>query len=392
MTTSQLLEQSNGFEVTNVSSSKLSVMVAITFHYRKSRLQYLFEVIRAFCEYPVESLALYIITNVDDPVTIGHIDTLFAPLLERQPCRGVGKRTLTIESWPALDDPWHLPWCHKHLIVDEFMKPGRPFTHFIYVEDDIVLPTEQFLYFVHYRPLLQPYGLIPSFQRIEFNSLEGRLYLADQVGLSDYFSRKSVRLDGISFVAPDYPYSAMYILDSQLADEYVRTRSFDCKESVSVRPQWGLAERAAMGLCYENAPDGFPCRYVIPVNPETLTMPSWAWIYHTASRYCHDPRTLYGKTPPRHMFSDDPETVNWFPPTRLDSLKWLAKRVVRRIRYGRPRSTGNDAVQAGRCLLCDKGESEATSCHDPSCPGRFLRRKAALARQANTERRGLHVS
>lgn len=364
-----------------MAAPKLNLMVAITFHYRKNRLRYLFEVIRTFCEYPVESLALFIITNIDEPDKIRHIDALFSPLLERPPGRAAGERTLTIESWPALTDPWHLPWCHKHLIVDEFMKTGAPFTHFIYIEDDIVLPAEHFLYFAHYRPLLRPHGLIPSFQRVEFNSRDGQLFLVDQIGLSDYPSHRSVHLDDISFVTPDYPYCGMYILDQELAEEYLRTRSFSREESSTVRPQWGLAERAAMGLCYENRPENYSCRYVIPVHPATLQMPSWAWAYHIAARYCEDPRTLYGKTPPKHLFSKDPRTVNWLPPTRLDNLKSLAKRVIRRIRHGPSPGSGTDQVPPNRCLLCDEDESNAASCLAPTCPGRLRTTKKELSKQ-----------
>src|SRR4029078_29643 len=113
-------------------------------------------------------------------------------------------------------------------------------------------PFDNFQYFVRYRHSLQASRLIPSFIRIEFNSNDNRLYIVDQIGVSDLMSRKVVNVDSYSFVNPDYPHNAMFILDRDLALEYINTRSFDRDRSIEVRPQWGLCERASMGLCFED--------------------------------------------------------------------------------------------------------------------------------------------
>lgn len=42
------------------------ILVSITFHYRAARLEYLFGVIRALSEYPVEVLDIVVVTNVDN--------------------------------------------------------------------------------------------------------------------------------------------------------------------------------------------------------------------------------------------------------------------------------------------------------------------------------------
>jgi hypothetical protein len=270
--------------------------------------------------------------------------SLCSPLLERHPARPSSTKTLSAESFPDLSDPWHLPWCHKRLISDRFLAVGAAFTHYIHVEDDILLSFDNFRYFIRYRELLRNRRLIPSFQRVEFNSNDNRLYLVDQIGVSDVASLGQIDLDNFRFVNPEYPHNAMFILDKNLALEYVNTRSFDRERSMDVRPQWGLCERASMGLCFENPPDGFSCRYVIPVDPATLKSPYWSWVYHVASKYTKNPRVPFGKTQPAQLFSRDTGVINWSRPTRVDNAIWRLKHLPARLWHGRPPSTGQSAM------------------------------------------------
>src|SRR5205823_4628025 len=123
------------------------ILATVTFHFRESRLKYLFQVIRALCEYPVDALDVVVVTNV---------------------------------------------------------------------EDDIVTSFDNFCYFVRYREALKDKRLIPSFQRIEYNDADNRLYLVDQLGACDLSARNHVDVDGYAFVNLDYPYNAMFILDREL--------------------------------------------------------------------------------------------------------------------------------------------------------------------------------
>src|SRR5262245_12066920 len=126
----------------------LRLLVAVTFHYDDKRLRYLFQVIRGMSDFPVEHLEVVVATNVDNAAKLNRIRSLCDPLLDAPPWSG-GK-VLSIESYPQLDDPWHLPWCHKHLITDRFLAQGSSFTHFVHVEDDLLLSLDNLLYFIRY--------------------------------------------------------------------------------------------------------------------------------------------------------------------------------------------------------------------------------------------------
>jgi len=270
-------------------------------------------------EYPVEVLDVVIITNVDHQMALKRIRELCAPLFKPFPARQRSKKDLSIESFPKLPDPWLLPWSHKHLITDRFLSSESAYTHFIYVEDDILLSFDNFCYFVYYREMLKGERLIPSFQRIEYNDIDNRLYLLDQIGVSDFQSRKRMDVDGYAFVNLDYPHNAMFILDRDLALEYVETRSFDLERSKEVQPEWAgdMAIRASMGLCFENPPQGFVHRDVFPVDPSTLTTPCWSWVYHIPNNYAKNRLKPFAKTRIDQLFDAEKNVTSWRPPSKL---------------------------------------------------------------------------
>lgn len=308
------------------------ILVSITFHFRDSRLQTLFQVIRALSEFPVQVLDIVITSNVDDRDSLEKVKGLAEPLLKDYPLRPLSRKTLSIASFTDLADPWLLPWTHKQLVVDKFLGTGSDYTHFIYLEDDILFSFDNFCYFVHYREELKKTRLIPSFQRIEYNDQDNQLYLLDQVGISDFDARKHIDIGDYSFVNLDYPYNAMFILDRELAEEYVRTRSFNRKDSKEVKPEWGVAERAAMGLCFESPPQGFTLRYVSPVDPVTRTTPRWSWVYHIPNNYSKNRMLPFAKTRTEHLFGVGENIEVWRPPWTIWWRDLLRRRASTQMR------------------------------------------------------------
>jgi hypothetical protein len=306
-----------------ITESPARILAAVTFHYRESRLRYLFQVVRALTAYPVEILEVVIITNVDDDMALQQIRDVCAPLFTTFSVRPRSKKNLLIESFPKLANPWLLPWSHKHLIADRFLNTESTYTHFIYVEDDVLISFDNFCYFIHYREILKEKRLIPSFQRIEYNDADNRLYLLDQIGVTDFSSKVRVDLDGYAFVNLDYPFNAMFILDRELALEYVETPSFDRERSKAVGPGWDVACRAAMGLCFEAPPQGFAARYVSPVDPSTLTTPCWSWVYHLPNNYAKDRLKPFAKTRTDQQFSSEGNVVTWRPTSKIN--EYLAR-------------------------------------------------------------------
>jgi hypothetical protein len=315
----------------NVSTRRpLRILAAVTFHFREKRLKYLFHAVRALSEFPVEVLDVVIVTNVDHRKELGQISHLCTPFFQSFPARQNSQKSLSIESFPDLADPWLLPWNHKHLIVDRFLSAKSTYTHFIYLEDDILISFDNFCYFLYYREMLKGDRLIPSFQRFEYNDVDNCLYLTDQIGVSEFKSRKRVDLNGFAFVNLDYPYDAMFILDRELALEYVETPSFDREGSKVVMPEWDVAARAAMGLCFENPPQGFKVRYVSPVDPNTLMTPVWSWVHHIPNNYVHNRLSPFAKTRTDQLFGLEKGVATWHPPSKIAVIIERSRRWVNR--------------------------------------------------------------
>ncbi len=317
--------------------STVRILTSVTFHFRESQLRFLYEVVRAIAGFPVDTVDVVILTNADDEARLGKLRELCQPLFETFPARPEATKTLSIQSFPKLSDPWSLPWCHKQLITDHFLQDESVYTHFIYVEDDILLSYDNFIYFLYFRELLRPHGLIPSFQRVEYNSDNNRLYLTDQIpakgrrtGGSGLDKSNRVDLGGYAFVSLDFPYNAMFILDRDLAREYARSPSFDRKTSRPVQPEWSIAARAAMGLCFENVPPGFKNRYVSPVNPDTLTTPHWSWVFHIANNYVTNKYTPFAKARVDQLFASETE-LDWRPPPKIMDYLRRARRKLARV-------------------------------------------------------------
>ena len=132
--------------------------------------------------------------------------------------------------------------------------------HFIYSEDDIRLSFANFRYFVEFRERLRPIGLLPAFVRTEFSAAQSGLVASDAFSPVYVPVQPHVMLDGLVMANMPNPYNPCFFLDRELAEEYVRTPSFDRVASAGVN-RWDVRERAAMGLCLENVPKSFHMSY-----------------------------------------------------------------------------------------------------------------------------------
>ncbi|NHT75939.1 hypothetical protein G8E10_09655 [Rhizobiaceae bacterium CRRU44] len=265
------------------------IMVAVTFHYRHDRLEHLYQTIRSIAHYPVQEVTFHIYTNSADASQHQAIHELLSELTEVFPGAGNTSRTIEIHTVEGLDNPQHLTWAHKPLIR-EFI--GSCYTHFIYTEDDHEITYANFLYFRTYRNILAPHGLYPGFQRIELNKSDMVLHSTDQVGPSRVIPRAKIDMGEFIFMTMDNPYYGFFILDQHLAGEYVTNRAFDM-ESSKESFGWEVCERSAMALTFENVPDGFWVRPVVPVT-KGHRIASVACVRHLPNNYANNPSSPLG--------------------------------------------------------------------------------------------------
>jgi len=283
------------------------ILCAITFHFVGARIGFLAEVLRSLSEFPVAAMDVAIVTNT-------FRDEDLAPL--RRLCAEIfSGKNATVRSYGDLAHPFNLAWCHKDIIASEFASGnnGR-YTHFIYLEDDIRLSFANFCYFTEFREALRGFGLLPSFVRVEWSATLGGFVASDAFWPVYVPVQASVLLGDTVMVNMPNPYNPCFILDVELAEEYVRSRSFDREASTEVC-SWGVRERAAMGLCLENVPPPFQSRYAVPVSTQTDMVPSVARISHLPNNYADDPRMPLGKIRIDSLFKGARALVtgNWWP-------------------------------------------------------------------------------
>lgn len=266
-------------------------MVAITFHYRHVRLEHLYETVRSICHFPVGLVDFHIYTNTNDAAAIASITEILSDVGATLPTALGYERRLEVHTVQGLSDPQHLTWAHKPLIRDAFA--GSSFTHFIYTEDDHELSYLNFLYFDRYRGILKAHNLLPGFTRTELNLSTMEHYSTDALSANHVEHKRSVTEDGLRFITLDNPYMGMFVLDQEMAGEYLASRSFDIELSKQVY-SWEVCERSAMGLTWESASEGFWTRVAVPVSEDKRVL-GMACIRHLPNTYANRPESPLGK-------------------------------------------------------------------------------------------------
>ncbi|MBR0651825.1 hypothetical protein GXW78_19300 [Roseomonas terrae] len=270
-----------------------SLLVAITFHFVPQRVVYLLDVVRALADFAVRRIDIRVMINDVPDDALGKLREILAGTLPRH-------ASVTFQRCRDLAHPFELAWAHKPLIQDVFLRPESPYTHFVYLEDDMRFGFANFRYFLEARPALAGFGLIPSFVRVEY-SIEGQEMRCTDVQRAMPFEQlRTIELGPYLFVTHRNPYCAIYVLDHGLAAEYVGTASFGLATSAEVRSV-GTRERSAMGLCWENVPPGFRSRYAIPIDPARMTAAAECWVPHLPNNYSDRARSASGKLAMRNL-------------------------------------------------------------------------------------------
>ena len=340
-------------------AAKARLLIVITFHFVKGRLVYLDKVLQSLAAFPVQGRDIVVFTNTTDSAEQECIRQVFrkAGLVDGCDAR------LVVEV--DLAHPYHLAWAHKRLISGAFLAPGSCYSHFVSLEDDLPLTFENFVYFLVARDILRPFDLVPAFLRTEWNTERECRVNTDSLAPIMLAERPFI-LDGdYAFVGMDNPSYSAFILDRDLAREYVNSRSFDPKRSREVNPfgwferavlgwffenppaplHFGVIERAAMCLTFENPPAPFLYRAVVPVSISSRMAPQCAWLAHLPNNYADNPGTPHGKIAMTDLFAGNfnPEkevTLSSYKSTRqkLSPMKQSRRQKFSARCYGLMRS------------------------------------------------------
>jgi hypothetical protein len=250
--------------------------VHIVSHYREGRVKHLGLTLDAISEWKGCILRVVVTSNTDRYQSTGFLSKYESIFSNRG-------HKLELNVVDNLDNPRLLTWAHKKYLPEWTASASNGEDYFFYIEDDLVLTNANITYFIRNQKTLAQSNLIPGFLRYENKGDEVRLV---DVFAPEYWEReRSLNIDGNIFHANKNPYWGGFGLNKDLAQEYLRSRSFSLEQSNFVQ-HWNVQERAAMGLTWENPSKRLKTRVVVPIvngapDPGCL-------IWHCSNNYSED--------------------------------------------------------------------------------------------------------
>ena len=134
--------------------------VAICAHYVPARIPYLSLVLEAILEWSMARVDVVLISN--DPAILTEAAIVAAK--ENFSSRGW---SLEVDLATHLEHPYLLPWRQSRILRDWLPTARKSDDYYVYIEDDIVLNSNNIDYYIKSLESLRPHGLIPGFLRYE---------------------------------------------------------------------------------------------------------------------------------------------------------------------------------------------------------------------------------
>jgi len=254
------------------------LLVSITFHYNSARLKYL----RTICQ-QLPALAfeikVLIITNTKEANLLKSIsDSInFLPNYE-------------LIDYPVMGHPYFLTWGY-HPFFKNYFLTDLSFSHFMYLEDDILIKPKNIDYWLRGRKELKETSFYPSFVRYENNHADGAMYATDITASLSYKKMPFVKIScEYGFINSPQPYQGMFLMDRAMMNEYLNSQA--CSPDFG---SWGIREKATQGLTYAGVPKSFFSRNLIGLNFIKRKIDCGALIHHLPNNYTNDPLSQFGK-------------------------------------------------------------------------------------------------
>ena len=246
--------------------SKLAI--AVCCHFNEARLSYLDRVSDDFASLGTKVLVT-IVTNTKNPDELAKLES------------AISGKDFDFQFFipDTLGHPLLLTWAHFPVFND--LLKDESFTHFMYLEDDTLITRENMSYWIEGRELLRPYGLIPSFLRVEKKAHDDRWYSSDCPHPFYIYALPRIEVKkNFGFVNFPELYQGMYLLDRELMLEHLSGSTYSPNSGV-----WGIQEKAAQGLTFANVPKGYTTRNLIPYKIDSLKIDERCLIHHVPNNY-----------------------------------------------------------------------------------------------------------
>ena len=186
-----------------------------------------------------------------------------------------------------------LPWYSITIMKQKFKNKSN--SHFMFLEDDILISNENICYWVYFRKLLKKLNLVPGFLRYE--NYKKNLYSVDNP--KKIILKKSPKIqfenNNFGFVNSKYPYSAMYLMDRDMMDEYLKSDATKVDFSFTnkfMKSTFPIKELLNISYAYLNVPTGFHNKLMIPYLDKKI-IPDYCLIKHSEVKYANSNKLEY---------------------------------------------------------------------------------------------------
>lgn len=256
--------------------------IAVSFHFREERLQFLSQVASHFSEL-AEKVRVWVVTNRSDADALRLIRD------------AVSHESLEIVTPTFIGHPYLLTWSHREIFRTVLENRGEV-SHFLYLEDDLAFTAANMSYWMQAEQQLTPLGLIPGFVRFEYTSTGGTV-ASDIYRQHNLWDMSRVVGEHYSYINFRYPYQGMYLMNRAMAQEF-----FSGPTSSPDFGTWNIREKATQGLIYSNVPSGcFSRSFVGYVHGKGVD--SGALVHHIPNNYA-DGGSKYGSIPIDQLVSE----------------------------------------------------------------------------------------
>lgn len=254
--------------------------IAVTFHYVEERLRYLNKVASQF-HLLADETTIHIFTNAEGYVKKHRILKAVDP---------ENKLNVQLHTPTYLGHPYLLTWSHFY-VFRKLFESDKLITHFMYLEDDILITPKNIQYWLSAREDLKSENFYPSFLRYELNNNSLEPYSSDLLGKLFFNNLPKIKKSNrYCYLSLPYPYQGMYFFDRELMREHLQGPS-----SIPQHHRWGIREQAAAGLTFSNVRDNFFSRNLIGYDVGAKKIDIGCLIHHLPNNYVDQANVLLGK-------------------------------------------------------------------------------------------------
>ena len=178
-----------------------------------------------------------------------------------------------------------LPWYSLNLMRKKIKDKTN--SHFMFIEDDILINIDNIKYWIYFRKILKKNNLIPGFIRYEkFRNKKFSVDNPRKINLKK-LPRLETRSKKNGFVNSKFPYHAMYLMDRQLMNNYLSSSAINLDFGFTnkfIKSTYPMKELANVSHAYLKVPKGYHNNFMIPYcNGKKI--PSYCLIQHNEKKY-----------------------------------------------------------------------------------------------------------